>query len=166
MTPEQVDMMLRDYKRCAARRAHLNIEIEEMQQDMLRELEIAIGDEAIRPRLLSNTPHGTETGNPVEDLVLKYFDGFTPPIIQGMKDELTAMLHESALCSSCVRYVDGWMSALLERERDVINMQVIEGMYWNEILVKLSQRYGNVFSKGGLRKIKDRALSKIYAIAA
>lgn len=165
MMPNEVDAMLREYKTCMARGTHLRIEIEKMENLILKEIKNAIGEEALHAQQYSGMPHGSDMGSPVEDLVFKYLGGYTPPMVHVMQDELARMRREQTQCEKCVQYVDGWMQALNEREQEVVRLQVIDGMYWGEILYRFAHQHSGIFSKSSLRRIKAKALEKIYRVA-
>ena len=165
MLPEQIDTMLRGHKACVARCAHLAVYIQELEKDLQREMERALGDEAIKARQYTDIPIGTDISSPVEHLVLKYFDGYVPPHVQDMRAELAELRAEQEQAQRNIRYVEGWLHALTQRERDLIELQVIEGAYWSEVLHRLGEKHGNVFSKSGWRKMKGRAIRKIYQVA-
>ena len=166
MNAELVDTMLRGYKGNKARSEHLRLEIERVEQNLLIESNNAIANDAIHAQQYSDMPHGSEVGRPVEDLVMKYAGGYVPPLVMGLQNELIAMRREYDLCIGCVRYVDAWMQALNEREREVVTLQLIEGLYWSDVLYQLSKKYGLVFSKGGVRNIRNRAMEKICQAAS
>ena len=165
MTQEQVDIMMRDYKTNKARCEHLRIQLLELETNIRAEIEKAIAEDSIHAQQYSDLPHATDITRPVEELVMKYLGGYTPPLIQSMREEHKTLTQEHECCASCVGYVDGWMIALGEREQKVIRLQVLEGLFWRDILVTISKQYGNIFSQSGLRKIKRNALKKIYTIA-
>lgn len=103
-------------------------------------------------------------GNPVESLVLRYMSGYEPKYIKDLQQDVDKVRDELYEAEMVIRFVDGWLICLTDRERFVILHHVISSETWTEVLDLYEKQYGQ-FGKEGLRKIKKRALNKIYEAA-
>ena len=164
MNTDQVDSMLRSYKACKARRGHLQNEVAFAERRLAYLKENAMYMEALGAQQYDGMPHGSGISNPVENLIIKYDDGYTPKYIKQMHQDLAPMRRELFEIKMVISFVDSWMLALTEREAFVIHQHVIEGRYWKDVLDEYEEKWG-IFSKEGLRKMKKKALYKIYEAA-
>lgn len=60
-----------------------------------------------------------------------------------------------------VKLVDGWLWALMERERLVINLQMIQKRSWRETAAEYERVFGDQMSDDTLRRMRDRAVEFI-----
>lgn len=164
MNTDQVDAMLHSYKSCMARKGHLRNEIAMAERRLAYLKENAMYMEALGAQQYDGMPHGSGISNPVESLIIKYDNGYTPKYIKEMREDLRPMYRELNEIESVISFVDSWMLALNEREEFVIRQHIIEGRFWKDVLDEYEPRWG-IFSKEGLRKMKKKALSKIYEAA-
>lgn len=158
-------MMLRDYKRCTARRDYLMQAIEYLSKQIETEKGRAMTDEALHGIDMSGMPHGTMPGNPVESLVLRYASGYKPQYIQYMDADLQQMRDELAEVTTVCKCVEAWMQALNDKERKVVQAHIIHGLSWAEVLPLFRADYSYTSSRDGLRYIQRTALDKIYDAA-
>ena len=164
MTPETVDRMLAAYKKCIARREHLKNEIQIMQKQLDLEKSRAMAEDAISSPKFDAMPHGTGTSNPVESLVVRYMPGYVPKYITDQATDIQRLKDELDEMERVIIYVDSWFLALSDKEQFVVRQHIIEGRFWKELLPEYEEKWG-IFSKEGLRKVKKRALDKIYEAA-
>lgn len=164
MTPQQVDKMLSDYNRCRSRATHIRNQLAIMERQLQQERDHAMEGEAIHAQAYDPTPHGNMPGNPVESLVLRYMSGYEPRYIKDLQQDVDKVRDELYEAEMVIRFVDGWLICLTERERFVILHHVISSETWTEVLDLYEKQFGQ-FGKEGLRKIKKRALNKIYEAA-
>lgn len=164
MDTDSVDKMLASYNQCKARVTHIKNQLTIMERQLEFEKNHAMANEAIHAQSYDNTPHGNLPGNPVESLVLRYISGYQPKYIKDMQRDLEKAKDELYECQMVIQFVDGWLLCLNERERFVIEKHVIANGTWREILDEYEKRFGQ-FGKEGLRKLKKRALNKIYEAA-
>lgn len=164
MTPEQVDKILASYNQCRSRAAHIKNQLEIMERQLEQERAHAMTAEALHGMNIDGQPHGNGPGNPVESLVLRYISGFEPKYIKDMQQDVDKAKDELFECEMVIRFVDGWMLCLSDRERFIIQRHVLGDGTWRTVLDEYEKQYGQ-FGKDGLRKIKKRALAKIYEAA-
>lgn len=60
-----------------------------------------------------------------------------------------------------VKLVEGWLSALMERERLIINLQMIQKRSWRETGQEYERAFGDQMSDDTLRRMRDRAIEFI-----
>jgi len=167
MLPERADQMLRDYKMFLGRCKYLSALIPELKaeaaawRDNLAEELCSIGGQN-----LDGMPHGSTVGNPTERLGIMLADGYTPDGLKELEKQIVDYERELSEKSMTVHFVDAWLDGLTEKESWIVRMQVIEGAYWREIVMEYHRRYGEEYSREGLKKIKDGAIAKIHQMAS
>ena len=168
MTRDQVDTMLSEYRKCKGRCGYLEKRLPELELEIEQEKARLIPDAAQEsPSMEPGMPHGSGVGNPVEKIVLRYADGFLPDEIREMVDSYRDMKAELAQGQRVIRYVDAWLEGLAERERWIIIHKVIDSEYsWREVICMYRLQYGEEYSRDALKRIKERAMEKIYSFAA
>ena len=167
MTQSAVDSMLKDYKRCMARRDYLIQAINILKGQIQRAQDQAMILEAQKSAPMNGMPHGSNPGNPVESLVLRYESGYKPQYIQEMDADLLQMQDELKEVTTVCNCVQAWLLALNDKERILVNAHVIDGLSWAETVPLLQREYPGTFtgSRNGLRDLQRRALEKIYSVA-
>ena len=164
MTPEQVDKMLADYKHCVARSKHIEIELSIMERQYQQSTATMMQDEALKAVQYDGMPHGTDVGKPTENLVMRFMSGYVPKYIEELAGDIHRLNDELFEMRTVVRIVDSWLLALTDKELFVLKRHVIENCFWKEVLEEYEAKWG-IFSKEGLRKIKKKALAKVYEAA-
>ena len=167
MTRAQVDEYLAIYRECVGRVGSLELTIQRQREELERRKRNLAADAALEsPVHEEGMPHGSGVGNPVERIVLKYADGFLPPEIIEDEKQLKALEEELKYRKEVVLYVDAWLKGLNEREAWIINHKVIDMDYsWREVIVMYRLQYGEEYSRDALKRIKERAMEKIYHFA-
>ena len=167
MTQTAVDTMLKDYKRCQARRDYLIQAIDILKSQRQKEQDKAMAEDALHGAVMNGMPHGSTPGNPVESLVLRYESGYRPQYIQDMDADLWQLQDELKEVSAVCSCVSAWLLALNDKERILIKAHVIDGLSWAETVPLLQREYPGTFtgSRNGLRDLQRRALEKIYDVA-
>lgn len=167
MTRPQVDDYLAQYRECVGRVGYLTLNIPVMRVEIQRIKDNLVANAALEtPQHEEGMPHGSGVGNPVEKIVLKYADGFTPEEVKEAEKELRSAERELENKQRVVLCVDAWLKGLNEREAWIINHKVIDSDYsWREVIVMYRLQYGEEYSRDALKRIKDRAMEKIYRFA-
>lgn len=162
-----VDNMLSDYKRCAARRAFLRVRIGMAEEQLRREEEQALAEAAQPGHGLAGGCRGGMPGDPTAGVAVRFAMGHWPRYLQEMAGNLAGMREEMRACEAVCQCVEAWLEALSGRERLVIEQHVIGGAGYGDVLERFAREYPAtaVTSRDGLRRIKQRALEKIYAAA-
>lgn len=165
MKPEQVDKMLEAYNQCRSRITHIRNQLEIMERHLASEKAHAIENDAIHAVNYDGMPHGTTVGNPTESLVLRYLSGYQPRYIKDLQEDVDKARDELFEAQMVVSFVDGWLICLTDRERFIIERHVIQGDTWRAVLDQYEERFGQ-FGREGLKKLRKKAMFKIYEAAA
>lgn len=167
MTRAQVDEYLATYRECVGRMGSLKLTIRRQRAELEDRKRNLAADAALEtPEREEGMPHGSGVGNPVERIVLKYADGFLPAEIIEEEKGLRALEEELAYRQRVVQYVDAWLKGLNEREAWIIHHKVIDSDYsWREVITMYRLQYGEEYSRDALKRIKERAMEKIYRFA-
>ena len=166
MRTDTVDRMLTDYRRCAARRDFLQVEILRAEAELERAQEHLVED-SVLPGRSPDVPRGKGTGDPTARMAVRFLSGYRPAYMQEMAGDIRRLKDEMGECDWVCRSVNAWRGALSDRERLVIDRHVIGGESYNEVLADFAQAYPGtaVTSRDGLRRIKNRAMEKMYKAA-
>lgn len=166
MRREQVTRMLENYRRCAARRESLALEIDMARRQLAAEEARAV-ENAVLPGKELSAGRGGGIGDPTARVAVKFASGYRPRYILEMEGDLNRLRDEMEECGAVCRAVDVWLMALSDRERLVIERHVIGGETYAEVLEALSARFpaGAVTSPDGIKCLNRRAMDKICAAA-
>lgn len=165
MTSEKALQMLTEYRECLARGEYL-IQLLEIKENQLAAARKAMLADAISisPKL-SDMPRAQSTGDPTSMVALKFADGFVPDEVREIEADIRSIKVEINQRNVVVSCVNAWLNGLSEKERWIVEKHVIDGSYWRDITYEYSKRYGDSYTKEGLKRIKKAALTKIYRIA-
>lgn len=167
MLPERADQMLRDYKTFMGRCEYLKSLIPELKAEAAmwhRELAVDLArDSAVE---MDGMPRGNKVGNPTERLGIMLASGFTPDGLKELEEEIRRYEQELREKSVVVHFVEAWLRGLTEKERWLVERQVIEKAYWRQIIDEYAKRYGEEYTREGLKKIKVGAMKKIHEMAS
>ena len=165
MQREAVDQCLANYREYSARCSFLEQEINELKLLAEKLKGSAVADAVTITAQMTGMPHGTEITDPTGKIAIKFADGYTPDYIVEIDREIRKLENERRAKMSTIVFVDAWLKALCKRERFVIENKVIGGMFWRELIYAYKSEFGEEYSKQGMKKIKDRALERIYKVA-
>ena len=173
MTLEQVNGLLGDYRQLAGRCGHIEAEISRLKQEIAREKAEFEMDAAAPPvARLTGLPGGTGIAKPTERVALMLADGEayrnSDACRRARQKEARIAALETELEEKrlWVRYVNAWLNGLADRERWVVEHHVIDGEIWHDIIQQFNRRYDDDVSRDRLKRIQQRALQKIYDMAA
>lgn len=166
MTRERVDAILRGYRFDLGRCGHLALEIQDLEAkyntekgDMVHALV------SPKPQQLTDMPRGTAIGNPTEKFGLMLASGYSSEEMREIEIQIIAKTDEYKERRGRVLYVQEWLSGLNDRERWMVEQQVIDGVYWKDVGVQYAAKFGENVSKDTLKRLRDRAMEKVYAMA-
>lgn len=166
MTIERVDEMLKTYRFEVGRCGHLRKDIEVLVSDIER-AKRGLASDLVGPgaQEITDMPKGTTVGNPTEKYGLMLAGGWVSDEIREMENKLAEMQAEYTERKKTVDYVESWLNGLSERERWMVETQVIDGVIWREVLAQYQEKFGEYRSKDTLKRLRDRAMDLIYDIA-
>lgn len=166
MTHEKVDELLKAYRFEVGRCGHLETEIAQLQKAIASSQEnLAEDASAVRPQQISDMPHGTTVGRPTERIAIMLASGWIPDYLKDMQQELAELQKEYDSRYFTVLFVSSWLNGLAERERWIVEHQVIDGEYWKDVVRKYRDTFCEETSKDSLKRLKKKALDKIYQMA-
>ena len=163
MTAERIEEMLKTYRAEVGRCGHLQMEMELLRKEIEAD-KAFLADNLAGPgaQFISDMPRGTAIGNPTEKLGIMLASGYISDEIREKEARLGELQLEYNERHKTVVYVESWLAGLPERERWMIETQVIDGVIWREILTQYPEKFGEYRSKDTLKRIRDRALDMIY----
>ena len=163
MTVERIEEMLKTYRAEVGRCGHLQMEIELLRKEIEADKAGLAGDLAgPGAQVITDMPRGTAVGNPTEKLGIMLASGYISDDIREKEARLNDLQAEYNERHKTVVYVESWLAGLPERERWMIETQVIDGVIWREILTQYPEKFGEYRSKDTLKRIRDKALDMIY----
>lgn len=166
MNAERVDEMLKTYRFEVGRCGHLENDIEQLKRDIEREKNGLAADLAgPGAQVITDMPRGTTVGNPTEKHGIMLATGWVSEAVKEMEARLGELEAEYKERRKTVEYVESWLNGLSERERWMVEAQVIDGVIWREILMQYQERFGEYRSKDTLKRIRDKAMELIYDMA-
>ena len=96
---------------------------------------------------------------------MRLVEGLNDQELKDIEIKIAALKAEHEQRSTTVMYVQSWLSGLAERERWVVEAQVIDGVFWRDVASRYRQHFEEDCSKDTLKRYRDRALEKIYEMA-
>ena len=166
LTVERVEEMLRSYRAEVGRCGHLLMEIDILKTEIEREKSRLASDLAgPGAQVITDMPRGTTMGNPTEKIALMLAGGWVPEEIREKEAKIGELQSEYDERHKTVVFVESWLNGLPERERWMVETQVIDGVIWREILTQYPERFGEYRSKDTLKRIRDRAMDMIFDMA-
>lgn len=165
MNQEQVEAMIRGYRANVGRCAHLDAEIRELEQLVRRALASMIENEVLPGIGLDGMPHSHDISRQVEEIAVRYADGYVPQEIREMLRRLDALKRDRGLYAGQLAYVEAWMKGLNDRQRLVLERQMIDGESWRKVAEIYRDTFGDSVSKDTLKRIREKAVASITAIA-
>lgn len=167
MQRDRIDTLLTEYRVNVARAEFLTIRVESLTA-LLSELRAnAVYYATSTTPVYSSDPKGAG-GVPVskvERLAMMLAEGRLPGELGDVEKELREAREELSYRRKDIALVDAWLNALQGRERYVLSAHVIDGQVWREVSKGFNERFGETYSRNGLRGILTKAQNKIYSIA-
>jgi hypothetical protein len=165
MRQETIDAMLEHYREYVGRCGHLEVLIKNAE----RQLKVYRANPAAElvgsSGGMSGMPHGSSISDPTSRIGLALASGFVPADIKELEADLKSAKTELDEKLPTVIFVEAWLKGLTEKERWIIEAQVIDKMTWNNVIAQHQSKYSTQMSKDTLKRLKNRALAKIYQMA-
>lgn len=166
MPSEIILQILHTYQENLGRCEHLEIEIKQAEAALIgmrRSLYLDVASP--NTQNLDGMPHGNKVSSPTETIALMLANGELPHHISDTLNDLRTMRAELKERQTNVRYVDAWLRGLNDQERWIIQGQVISGKTWRALMLEYETKNGEYRSKDSLKRLRARALKKIFEIA-
>ena len=165
MQRESVDNILTNYREHLARCAYLEKEIPAMERMAASMRKTMIEDSVRVTQTLSDMPHGTDISDPTGRLAMMFASGGVTEHVRQIEEEIAEKKRELAQKQTTLFFVEAWLKSLNEKERLVVEKQVLDKLYWRDVAWHYENVFGEVYSKHALKDMRDKALRKIYRIA-
>lgn len=166
MTSKMILQTLHTYQENLGRCEHLEIEIKQAEAALIG-MQSSLYSDVASPNTqnLDGMPHGHKVTSPTETIAIMLANGELPRHIADILDDLRIMRAELAEKQTLIRYVDAWLKGLTDQERWIIQGQVISGKTWRTLMLEYESINGEYRSKDSLKRLRARALKKIFEIA-
>lgn len=166
MTIDRVEEMLKSYRYAVGRCGHIAQEIKTLRAQYATEKhDVLVAIASPKPQQITDMPHGTTVGNPTEKHGLMLASGYASEEMKELEAAIAKLEDEYYANRAITEYVESWLKGLNERERWIVETQVIDGVFWRDVGVQYAARFGESVSKDTLKRIRDKAMEKIYSIA-
>lgn len=165
MTSNEVDTLLARYRSDKARFSHLYLQSMTMAMQINAEARRALANDSMHAQQYNDMPHGNRLVKAVEDLAIRYADGYLPDVIRGWMAESEAMQGELRELETNIAFVDTWLGGLGDTDRAIVTAHDVDGQTWPEVAINSPRLLGYHMSPDGLRKRHAKAMQQIYAIA-
>ena len=167
MTRERVDEMMKNYRTVEARCEYLRAQVSILEASLEENRKQMINDKVSMSQAITGMPHGTTVGDPVGNLALDIAMGNVTVFMQQIEDELAAVKKELNSKQYVLVYVNSWLKGLNDREKMVVVLKNMDGQPWGQIVDAMKKQYGeDACSKHSAQRLYDRAMEKIYEVAA
>lgn len=165
MTPLQVDEILKNHRVTSARLARLQSELTMLQRHLAMCKARIVNDSISLSQAITGMPHGSNTSDPTGRLAADLASGEATPFVKELIRDIEKTQREIREVEPKVRAVEIILQALLDREREVLVLKIIDDRDWGDTLEQMNQMHNNSYSKRTLQRLLDRALVKAYEIA-
>lgn len=165
MRAEKVDEYLEKYREYAARCDFLDKELKELRRLAEAMKASFVEDNVSVAQVMSSAPKGSSISDPTGRLGILAADGYTPDYIKDIENEIMEKQSEYEYKIPVVVFVESWLKVLTIRERFVVENKTIGCMFWRELVLAYKREFGEEYSRQGLKRIRDNAVSKIHKIA-
>lgn len=165
MTPQCVDEVLKNHRVTQVRLARLRSELAMLQRHLAMCNARIVNDSLSFSQAITGMPHGSGVGDPTGRLGTDLASGAATPFIKELRIDIANKQKEIRETEPDVIAVEYILQGLLDREREVLVMKIIDDRSWQETLEQMNQLHNNSYSKRTLQRLLDRALEKAYEIA-
>ena len=160
MRPDQIEEMLGRYRIQKARYAYLRSQID-MLERFLRACEGSMINDCISmSQAITGMPHGTSVGDPTGRLAMDIASGRVSEFVKQIREELEEITAEATRLEEELRVADIVISAMNDREREIVEMKIMADMSWDDVLREMNRRHNNSYSKRSLQRLYSRAIEK------
>lgn len=162
---EDIYRLLRSYKANVGRCAHLRVEIKYVESLSRVGSDELIEEMVFRSSGPTGMPSGSGISDPTARVAVEVSDR-SKQIARGWGRDLEEMQIELFAKLRDCGYVDGWLQGLRDRERDVVQWHIVDGIVWDRIPDLFMEKYpGDTYSLEGVRKIQKRAMKKMQKMS-
>lgn len=166
MKPEAVDAMLQHYREYVGRCAYLENSIAQSRRNIAWLKKVLCTEECISlGRPLTGMPPGGRQSDPTANTALKLADCYKPDQIREEEAEIQKAEAEIRDKAPTVAFVYSWLHGLPEREAWIVEAKCIDNIPWAQTIIQYGQKFGKPVSKDTLKRLKTKAMEKVYSMA-
>ena len=161
MTIDKVKDLLGRLSANKGRAARLSAEIAKMEGEA-RQLRALEADP-----LKANAPDGMPRGkggksDPTGRKAVQLADGQAMSRDEArIRERIGAKKEELSLLQYDISLAEGWLSALMDREKLIITLQTVQKRSWRETAAEYKRVFGDEMSEDTLRRMRDRTIDLI-----
>ena len=160
MRPDQIEEMLGRYRIQKARYAYLRSQIDMLERFLMACEGSMINDCISMSQAITGMPHGTSVGDPTGRLAMDIASGRVSEFVKQIREELEEITAEATRLEEELRVADIVISAMNDREREIVEMKIMADMSWDDVLREMNSRHNNSYSKRSLQRLYSRAIEK------
>ena len=161
MTADKVRELFDSYTASKGRAARLEAEIRKLRAEIeqMRVLDV----DTLKASNLDGMPHAQGgKSDPTGVKAVKRADGAPLSSTEAkLTRKLTDKQAELTQLTLDVDTMDGWLNALMDREKLILSVKLIEKQSWRVVAEQYRQRFGDEMSEATLRRMCDRTVDLI-----
>jgi len=163
VTTKEICELLKKYKVRKGQAARLEAEIRKLDaqlKQIRRESASALAGPGAQK--IDGLPRGNRVSDPTAKAGITLAEGAPLSADENrLIEKISSKRAELGEARLDVEYVEGWLSALMDREKLVVSMQLCDGRTWREVSQEYKERFGDEMSEDTLRRMRDRAVELI-----
>lgn len=159
-----IEKLLGEHRACGARIKLLEVRIRQSDAE-IDALKEARYENALRAKMPSGMPRGTDPSDPTAAVAARIADGETPDWMREALEKRERLTAEHAELKARADIVEALLAGLSERERYLFEIKEIERLSWRRTADQFEKRFGEAYSISGLRYVRTTALKKMLSLA-
>jgi len=164
MSPQRLDEVLKKHRATKARYEWLKSETITLERWLALCQSQSVNDRISLSQAITGMPHGSGIGDPTGRLAIDIASGEVSVFVKQIQDDLNEVRSEMLRLAPDISAVEIVLTALGDREREVLIFKVIDDRSWNDTVDQMNELHNNSYSKRSLQRLLDRALGKAYEI--
>ena len=164
MSPQRLDEILKRYRTDKARYAYLEAEMITLRRWLSICEGQSISDRVSLSQAITGMPHGSGTGDPTGRLAADIASGEVSVFVKQVLEEIEDAKREMNALIQNIRIVEIVLDALVDREREVLTLKIIDDRDWKDTAVQMNEMHNNSYSIRSLQRLLDRAIEKAYEV--
>ena len=156
----RIEGLLHDYRVTKARYAYLRARLD-MLAEVLSKCEAEmVSDCMSMSQAITGMPHGSSVGDPTCRLAIDIASGKKSEFVKQIQAEIDDTQREAARLMEDLRVADIVISSMTDREREVVELKIMDDRDWDDVLLEMNKRHNNSYSKRSLQRLYSRAMDK------
>ena len=164
MSHQNIAELLKRYRPLRARYSYLQSQLEMLGRFLAICKGEMIEDQVSMSQAITGMPHGSSIGDPTGRLAMDIASGKVTEFVKQIQEEIEKVQSELRKVTQDIQTVDLILETMNERERNVLEMKMIDELSWTEIVEQMQRKYSKCYSKRSIQRLLDRAVDKAYEI--